>query len=316
MARTQLEMPGLCRDSRSQRPLEAGIRNRTDKVVVQSVRQPAHDTLPHQESHGIRRKRPQEARHEPPPVPPPARLPIHRLRRVLPPRKLPLAVPEPAAERVCHDALLDEVTRVAAQPEDLGAQPTRPEVDGRRAEVGARAHLPRDDVVAAPPEEEEGAEDERGGEAVEDAAHAVVPVDLGEAVDGARVEPVGLLRGVLDLQAGFDVLDRRGDEADGGAGESACHAVADGRERRLVDVEDVGGHDASINVEGAHHDGVHAHPADKGRRGSLVQSSEAFPPHCLHHTVQRSLELGGVCGLQTHLDSIKRMADWRGTKKS
>ena len=173
----------------------------------------------------------------------------------------PLAVAQPAAQRVRHDALLDEVARVARQPEDLGAQAAGPEVDGRGAHARVVAHPSRDDVVAAPPAEEEGPEEERGRQPVPDAPHAVVPVDARQAVEGARVQAVGLAGGVLDLQARLDVLDGGGDEADGGAGEHAREAVADGGQQGLVDVVDVVGYEAPVDVEGAHHDRVHEHPA-------------------------------------------------------
>lgn len=273
-------------------------------------RQPTHDTLPDQQRHRIRRERPQETRHEPAPVPPPPGLAIHGPRGVPPAPEPPLPVAQAAAERIRHDALLDEVARVARQPEDLGAQAAGPEVDGGRAERGALPHRPRDDVVAAPPEEEEAAEDERGRQAVEEPPHAVVPVDLGHAVQGPRVEPVGLARGVLHLQARLDVLDGRGDEADGRAREAARHAVADGRQGRLLDVEDVVGHDAAVDVERAHHDGVHAHPADEGRRRALVQAADALAADRLHDAVEGPLEARRVRRLHAHLDRVKGVADW------
>ncbi len=86
--------------------------------------------------------------------------------------------------------------------------------------------------VGAPPEKEEGAEEEGGGEAVVEAAEAVRAVDLARAVDGAVVESCGLVDGVLDLQAGFDVFDGGGDEGDGPAGKDAGEGVADGGEFR------------------------------------------------------------------------------------
>ncbi len=50
------------------------------------------------------------------------------------------------------------------------------------------------------------------------------------AVDRARVETFGLVNGVLGLEAGFDVLDRGGDQGDGPAGHYASDCVAEDRE--------------------------------------------------------------------------------------
>lgn len=55
-------------------------------------------------------------------------------------------------------------------------------------------------------------------------------VYLAETVYGARVPPLRLIGGVLDLQAGLDVLHGGGDEADGCAGEDACYSMAQRRE--------------------------------------------------------------------------------------
>lgn len=55
-------------------------------------------------------------------------------------------------------------------------------------------------------------------------------VDLPGTVDGAGVEAFGLVNGVLDLEAGFDVFDGGGDKGDGPAGHDACECVAKGGE--------------------------------------------------------------------------------------
>lgn len=197
-------------------------------------RQSPHHALKSHQRHRIRRKRPQKARQESPPVSPPPRLAIHRHSRIPPPAKPLLAIAQPATKRIRHDALLDKIARVARQPKHLRAQAARPEVDGRVAQARVLAQGPRQHVVAAPPEEEEAAEEQRGGQAVVDAAHAVVGVDLAHAVEGARIQALGLARGVLDLQAGLDVLHGRGDEADGRASHDARDAVSDrGQIRRL-----------------------------------------------------------------------------------
>lgn len=67
-----------------------------------------------------------------------------------------------------------------------------------------------------------------------DASHAVVGVDLADAVERSRVQALGLARGVLDLQTGLDVLYGRGDEADGRAGHDARDAVAHWRQIRRL----------------------------------------------------------------------------------
>lgn len=144
---------------------------------------------------------------------------------------LALAVAQPAAQRIRHDALLDKVDRVARKPEDLRGEAAGPKVDGRVAELGVLVHPAGEEVVGAPPEEEEAAEKERRAEAVVDAAHAVVLVDFGQAVDGARVQALGLVGGVLDLEARLDVLKGRGDEGDGAAGEETSKPVTERWER-------------------------------------------------------------------------------------
>lgn len=88
------------------------------------------------------------------------------------------------------------------------------------------------------------------------AAKAVAAVDLGQAVDGARVEARALVGGVLDLQTRFYVLDGRGDEGYGPAGEGAGEGVAVDRQGALLGakmgrVEDVVVEDAAVDAEGA-----------------------------------------------------------------
>lgn len=130
------------------------------------LRQRPHDALKRNQGHGIGGKRPQEARQEPSPVRPPPALPPHGDGGVPPAGEPPRAVAQPAAQRVRHDALLDQVARVARQPEDLGAEPARPEVDGGRRQRRVAAQRARQHVVAAPPEEEEAAEEQRRREPV------------------------------------------------------------------------------------------------------------------------------------------------------
>lgn len=218
----------------SSRKKKGGVKKHVYTKASPFSWQSPHHTLKSHQRHRIRRESPQKARQESSPVSPPSRLAIHRHSRVPPLREPSLPVSQPSAKRVRHDALLDKIARVACQPKHLRAQPTSPEVDGRIAQVGVLAQSPRKDVVAAPPEEEEAPEEQRGREAVVDASHAVVGVDLADAVERSRVQALGFSRGVLDLQTGLDVLHGRGDEADGRAGHDACDAVAYRRQIRRL----------------------------------------------------------------------------------
>lgn len=125
---------------------------------------------------------------------------------------------------------------------------------------------------------------------------AVEPIDLLQAIDRAAVEPICLLGGVLDLQPGFYMFDRCGDEGDRGARHHARHGVSYGREFMdgciwegevaLGETAGRGGHavgveeglveDAAVEGQGAEHDAVHEHPAYERRRGSLVEAREAL----------------------------------------
>lgn len=165
----------------------------------QRSRQAPHNPFKSHQSHGIRRKGPGKARHETPPVPPPAFLPPDIPRRIPPPLVLSLAVVEPCcrrrrprrrAERVRHDALLDHVGRIARQPEDLRAEAAGPEVDGRRAEGRVAGEVGGEQGVGAPPEEEEGAEDQRREEAVVEAGEAM-GAELGWAREVVLVRASG-----------------------------------------------------------------------------------------------------------------------------
>lgn len=93
--------------------------------------QPPHHPLKGHQRHGIRRECPQEAGHEPPPVPSPTSLLVYNHCCVLPQAEAPLAVAQFAAHWVCHETLLDHVGWVRGDPEDLGGNTTGPEVDGR-----------------------------------------------------------------------------------------------------------------------------------------------------------------------------------------
>lgn len=159
------------------------------------------------------------------------------------------------------------------------------------------AHPPRQHVVGAPPEEHEAAEEQRGAQAVVDAGGAVVRVDAPRAVPRARVQPVGLARRVLDLQPRLDVLDGRRDEADGGAGEQPGEAVAERLEVADRHGEDVLGHEAPVDGQGAHEDRVHEHPADEGRGDALVQAEDALIADGLGEALQGPREASSVRSL-------------------
>ena len=79
-----------------------------------SVMQHSHDTLKCEQCNRICGKGPQEARHKPSPVALPASFPPHCSRCMSPARE-----PAVRAQRVGHDALLDDVERIACQPEEL-----------------------------------------------------------------------------------------------------------------------------------------------------------------------------------------------------
>ena len=57
-------------------------------------------------------------------------------------------------------------------------------------------------------------------------------INFAGAIDGAGIETFGLVDGVLDLQARFNVFEWGGDEGNGPAGHYAGDSVADGGELR------------------------------------------------------------------------------------
>lgn len=187
-----------------------------------------HNPFKRHKRHSIRRKGPQKARQEPPPIPPHPILPIHRPSRLLPIRKLPLPITQAPCKRIRHNSLLHNIRRITRNPKNLRAQPPRPEINRRRAQLRLLGQQPRKHIVATPPEEEEAAEEQGRREPVVDSPQAVESIDLGRAVHGPLVQAFGLHARVLDLQARLDVLDGRGDEADGRAGHDAGEGVAYG----------------------------------------------------------------------------------------
>nr|POE80869.1 hypothetical protein CFP56_56942 [Quercus suber] len=246
------------------------------QLSPRSVQGP-HHALKRDQRHRVRRERAQETRREPPPIPPQPVLAIHGDGGVAPAR-----IAAVRAQRVRHDALLDDVAGVAGDPEDLGAEAAGPEVDGGGAEGGVVLQRAGEDVVGAPPEEEEGAEEQRRRQAVPEPAHPVLPEDLVDAVDRPGVLPRRLRRLVLDLQPRLHVLDRRRDEADRPAREDTGHAMAQRRQSlalgrgemprragrpRAQRLEDVLVDQPAVGGERAQHERVHEHPSYQGGCG-------------------------------------------------
>jgi hypothetical protein len=135
--------------------------------------QGTHYPLECNQSHCIRRERPQEAWHKAPPVPSPPTLTPYSNRSILPSAELSLAVIQRTAHRVGHKTLFDDVGRVRCEPEALSRDTAGPEIDGGRRQRGVVFEVASEDVVGAPPEEEEGAEEDRCPEAAVEAADAV-----------------------------------------------------------------------------------------------------------------------------------------------
>ena len=283
------------------------------KVPFSILRQGPHHPLKAKQRHRIRRKRPQETRHKPPPIPPPPdpAIAVHRHSRLPPRAEARRAVPERRAQRIRHDPLLDHVARVGGQPEDLRREPARPEVDGGLTERGAGAEQAREDVVGAPPEEEERPEHQGGEEAVVEAPQAVRAQDLPRAVHGPFVEPVLLRGGILDLQPGFDVLHRSGDETHRPPGARAGQRVAQRRESVVTPCrrEEVGVQQTPVRGQGAQHERVHRHPAQGGRGGALVERADPLVAHRLPEAVQRAAEVRAGGGLEAHFDRVEGVAD-------
>ena len=241
----------------------------------------------------------------------------------------PLAVSQLPAQRIRHDALLDDVARVARHPEDLSAQATSPKIDSGRAQRRLVPQDPREHVVRRPPAEEERPEQQRGRQAPVHAADAVRAVDAAHAVQRARVQPLALARRVLDLQARLDVLDRRRDHRDRAAGQHAGQAVAHGGEvrhllhelaarrgggggRRGPD-EHVLREQAPVHRQAPHQHAVHEHPADQRRRRALVEPAHALVAQRLRYALQGAAEARAVGCLETHLDCIEGVSDCFGS---
>lgn len=277
-----------------------------------SGRQGSHDGLKGDQGGGVGGKGAQEGGQKPPPVAPEAGLTPDGGAGIAPSGEAAGAVCEAAAEGVSHDALLDQVGRVADEPEELCAEAAGPEVDGWDGHSSVGAHPAGQDVVAAPPDEEEAAEEHRRTEpVVEAAAQAVGGVDLADAVDWARVGAVGPPSAVLDLQPRLDVLDGRGDEADGPASEDARKPVAEGGHGRLGrDPERALGQQPPVDIERSQHDGIHHHPAHQRWRRALVQAAHPLARDSLRHALQRPTEPGRVGRLQAHLDRVEGVADY------
>lgn len=192
----------------------------------------------------IRRKRPQEAGQEASPEASPATgLDVDGPRSLTPaPSSLVVlgrAVAEPATQRLSHDALLDDVGRIADDPEDLCGEAPGPEVDcGRRqcllplaplilaTKAGLSPHgrchqgrhgrdiqapqPARKDIVRDPERTEARAEDERGAQSpVQAASDAMVAYDAPCTVNWPGVEALLSGRRVLYLKPCLDMLHGR-----------------------------------------------------------------------------------------------------------
>jgi len=161
--------------------------------------------------------------------------------------------------------------------------------------------------------------------------YPVVFIYLRQAVDGAFIQSLGLLRRVLDLQTRFDVLDRCCDERDCSSGHYACHCMAYRRqfvdfgvgERKILLCEGEGGgihavrveeglvKDSAVEGEGSEHDAVHKHPSYKRWGSSFIEPRDTFFSDSLQKALKGAGEAGRVRGLQTDFDCIERVADWR-----
>ncbi|KAG7131774.1 hypothetical protein HYQ46_009623 [Verticillium longisporum] len=137
----------------------------------------------------------------------------------------------------------------------------------------------------------------------------------------SAIQPASFVGGILNLQARLDVLHRRSDEADGRAGHNPGHPVAIPRQRALArvewrawmeigDVEDILRKQAPVDGQGTQHDRVHEHPADKRRRGALVEGENSFISDGLSDALERPREAAGVCCLKPDFDSVKGMSDY------
>jgi hypothetical protein len=137
-------------------------------IRVHLLRQGAHNAFKSHQGHSIRGEGPKKTRHKTPPIPFIPLLLIHSFGGI-PPGGEPASL----AQRIRHNLLLDDVARVRREPEDLGREATRPEIDGRGGKLSVFLEEGGEEVVAAPPEAEKGAEEEGGRETVVEAAEAV-----------------------------------------------------------------------------------------------------------------------------------------------
>lgn len=292
--------------------------------------QRSHNAFKCDQGHGICWKCSQKARQETPPISFRTAFPVHSSRSLPPIPKPRGSIIELSAHGIRHDALFDNVTRIAGEPENLSAQPTGPEVDGRGGQARAFAQQPREHIVRAPPEEEKGSEEEGRGKALVHAPQAVGAVDFAHAVERAPVQTLGLASRVLDLQARLDVFDGRGDEGDGGPGRDARDAVAGGREVGYGVVggvrlgraigkgraqqprrEYVLGEQPPVDGQAAQHQRVHEHPADQRGRRALVESPDALVAQGLGQALEGPAEARWVGRLEPDFDGVEGMADWR-----
>lgn len=158
--------------------------------------------------------------------------------------------------------------------------------------------------------------------------------DLARAVHRPAVQARALVGRVLDLQAGLNVLDGGGDEADGSAGQHAGERVAQCRQRRRHGGRADGGgqlraraqgergdgglgagreevlvQQAAVEGQRAQHHAVHEHPPDQRWRGALVQPADALVAQRLAQAVDGAGEVRARAGLQAHFDGVEGVAD-------
>ena len=187
--------------------------------------QSPHNTFKCHQRHGIGRECPQETRHKPSPIAFPSILSTDRHSSISPPPVLSVLT-----QIIRHDTLLDDIRRIAGQPEDLRRQATSPEIDGRCGEGRVVSKSARDDIVRTPPEEEKRAEEQSGSQTMVYAPNAMLPEDLLCAINRPGIETFRPVGRVLYLQACLDMLHRRRDERHGGAGHDTCDCVSDCRQ--------------------------------------------------------------------------------------
>lgn len=80
--------------------------------------------------------------------------------------------------------------------------------------------------------------------------------------------------------------------------------------------EDVLVEEPAVEGQGAKHDGVHEHPSDQGRRGTLIEPTKPFLSDRLKEAVDRSFELAFIRGLEADFDGVEPEEDLAAAKAS